>query len=90
MFESAYIEQCNSTDTELECETIFEKNCHAFKYQEVDPQISDAFAGQTWFLVFIFFSFAGLLWLAYVFWAYKELNVHPMRMFLYLSIFEAS
>jgi hypothetical protein len=53
-------------------------------------QISSAFNGSTWFVAYIFFSFVGLLWLAYVFWAYKEFKVHPMGIFFYLTIFEAS
>ena len=48
------------------------------------------FSDSYWFKVYIFFSFLGLLWLAYVFRAYKEFKVHPMRMFFYLTIFEAS
>ena len=76
--------------TEEECQTTVEATCNGYHQGTDIYQLTLAFGNEIWFEFYVFFSFLGLLWLAYVIWAYKEFRVHPMSIFFLLAIFESS
>ena len=64
-------------------------DCLCLKLQEVVVGGSNAFNTDTWYRSLIFLSFLGNTFVGYMIYANKDLQVHPMRLFMWISFADA-
>lgn len=74
---------------EISCEAQYEQVCEIVTTGSNIPQLSIAFDGEAWFSVLLYTSglISGLFFI--VTWQNKELQSHPMKIFMHLALAES-
>jgi hypothetical protein len=74
---------------ETRCQATVETVCLGMLNGEMFYQLTDELNNKAWFQIYGLVSALFNLWFASLIWRHKELQVHPMKLLMWIAIIDA-